>query len=439
MIRKFIKTLIAVLMIIGIIQGVRIAIQRSFPDRNLKKAEENIISKIQTNNVELLELYTYGRSLNVKGKLNRISKENIESVKLFLVDGLDYEKAISLKYDIVDNNLIFESNSEMNNGIILDNLENNKEYYLLLRLKLNNNINPRYFSFENISNTPEINYYTITKDGKNRLAKIGFVKKKHPKNEYSFLTVKLEDCELPDDVYDIVIDAGHGGKDVGERNGKYTEADIALDYAYSLKERLEEKGYKVKLTRTNENSDTYNYTNMYNENGRITVACESKAKLMISLHVNNGANVLNGLEIYCPPNSNLAFAKKMADKIVENSSLNYSNGNNYKKDEGIFIRNFNKAEIRESAKTAEKKGYEPYNITEDTPFLYTIREVGGVATNAYVDGRNKDYSKNDYFDSSQGIECYQIELGYIKTDLEILLSEKDKITEGILDAVVEHY
>ena len=63
--------------------------------------------------------------------------------------------------------------------------------------------------------------------------------------------------------------------------------------------------------------------------------------------------------------------------------------------------------------TANKKGYEPYKITTDTPYLYTIREVGGIATNAYVDGRNKDYSKNEYYRTNQGIECYQIELGYI--------------------------
>lgn len=439
MIKKLFKALIIILMIIGIVQGVRIAVKRSFPDINLRKAEEKIVSQIQSNNAELLELYTYGKSLNIKGRLKRISKENIESVKLYLVDGLNYERAFSLRYEIVDHDLIFESNLEMNNGIVLDKLENGSEYYLLLRLKLNNSINPRYFSFDNVGNVSDINYYTVTADGKNRLARIGFTEKSYQKNEYSFLSIKLEDSTIPDDVYDIVIDAGHGGKDVGERNGKYTEADIALDYAYSLKDKLEENGYKVKLTRTNENTDKYTYTNMYNEDGRITVACESKAKLMISLHVNNGANVLNGLEIYCPSNSNLLFAKTMADKIKEKSSLNYSNGNNYKQTDGVYIRNFNKAEIAESNRSAEKKGYEPYNITEDTPYLYTIREVGGLATNAYVDGRNKDYSKNEYYDSNQGIECYQVELGYIKTDLDILLSEKDKIVEGICDAILEQY
>ena len=51
--------------------------------------------------------------------------------------------------------------------------------------------------------------------------------------------------------------------------------------------------------------------------------------------------------------------------------------------------------------------------------------MGGVATGAYVDGRNKEYSKNEFYDSNHGIECYQIELGYIKNDTEIIENEID--------------
>ena len=52
-------------------------------------------------------------------------------------------------------------------------------------------------------------------------------------------------------------------------------------------------------------------TNMYDSNGRISIACKSKAKLMISFHVNNDALPnLTGFEIYCPCKSNLDFAGK---------------------------------------------------------------------------------------------------------------------------------
>ena len=118
----------------------------------------------------------------------------------------------------------------------------------------------------------------------------------------------------------VVIDAGHGGSDVGEKVGSITEADLTLEYAKLLKENLEANGYKVKLTRDDNNTGTYTYTNMYDSNGRISIACSSKAKLMISFHINNGYDNFNGFEIYAPCKSNLNFAGEMADKIKKSSS-----------------------------------------------------------------------------------------------------------------------
>ena len=178
---------------------------------------------------------------------------------------------------------------------------------------------------------------------------------------------------------------------------------------------------------------------MYNGDGRITIACKSKAKLMLSLHMNNGESTLRGFEIYCPPKSSFALATSLANKIKASSELEYSNGNSFKKSDGVYLRNFGKKEINEMAKSAERNGYEAYPITENTPYLYTIREVGGVATGAYVDGRNTLYSANEYFDSRQGIECYQIELGYIKTDSDTVINNKEKVAEGISEAIKESY
>ncbi len=178
---------------------------------------------------------------------------------------------------------------------------------------------------------------------------------------------------------------------------------------------------------------------MYDEDGRITIACKSRAKLMISFHINNGVKNLNGLEIYSPSKSNLDFAKDMANKIKEYSSINYSNNNSFKKADGVYVRNFTKSVIKDFENTANRKGYEPYNISLDTPYLYTIREVGGIATGAYVDGRNKLYSKNEYYNSNQGIESYQIELGYFKNDLNIIQNEKENYIRGIVEAIENNF
>ena len=436
MLKKILKFIVLLLMMIGIICGISVSIKKSNPEKQKKEADSKFFDLVQTREAEITSFYTYGKAFNLSGKIVGINKDNFESVKLVVMDGIDYEKTYKLNYEFDKNTLLFSSDNEINSGIIIDELEE-KEYMCLIRVKLNNSVDAKYYSLKNSSEYENIEYYTITKGGENKKADICFLEKRKEDKTYSYLSINLEKKQLPEEVYDIVIDAGHGGKDVGERLGSDTEADIALEYAYLLKASLENEGYKVKLTRDNENSDFYNSTNMYDSGGRISSACKSKAKIMISFHVNNGVNNLSGLEIYCPCKSNLTFAQIMSNKINEYTNINFSNNNSFKQLEGVYVRNFTKTIIKEYENTAKKKGYEPYSLTEDTPYLYTIREVGGIATNAYVDGRNKDYSANAYYNSNQGIECYQIELGYIKNDLDIIKNEKEGYVRAITESIVE--
>lgn len=438
MLKKVFKLGCLILIIIGVVYGVKLTIKRQMPDTTKREAEEKIFSMIQTKTANITSFYTYGKAFNLKGEIKGISKDNFENVKLLITDGIAYEKEYELKYELNDSILTFLSSNEINSGLIIDNLTG-EEYYVLLRIKLNNSIEPKYYSFSNNSELKDIDYYTVTKDGKNKKVEITFTKKEFKENEYNFLKLALKEEKLPEDVYDIVIDAGHGGIDKGEIKDGITEADVTLDYAKLLKTKLEEKGYKVFLTRDDENTAYYNHTNMYDQDGRIGLACKTKAKLMISFHINQGNNSLSGLEIYSPCNSNLEFAKQVATKINEKSTIEFSNNTSFREFDGVYVRNFTKAEIKAFAKTAEDKGYEPYPITVETPYLYTIRETGGLATNAYVDGRNTAYSANEYYDSNQGLECYQIELGYIKNDLGVITNEKENYIEAITEAICNNY
>ena len=90
---------------------------------------------------------------------------------------------------------------------------------------------------------------------------------------------------------------------------------------------------------------------------------------------------------------------------------------------------------------AQKNNYEPYNITTSTPFLYIIRETGGISTFAYVDGRNTSYGKNNFFNSNIGIESYFINLGVMKNekDLNNVVSNYKSYMEGIVKTIIEHY
>ncbi len=285
---------------------------------------------------------------------------------------------------------------------------------------------------ENDSSYDDIEYYTLTKDENNKKIDIEFDNMDYNGTQMAYLGLTVQDSELPDDVYDFVIDPGHGGIDEGETYEGYNEADLMLEYAEILKTDLESKGYKVKLTRDNSNSETFT-TDEYAPNGRISIACSTHAKYMISLHLSGTSSSYSGFEIYTPNDCNLDLASTMASNIF-NTRISYSNLNSFKVLDGVYTQNFNENMIAQLANTANNNGYEPYDITTSTPYLYTIREVGGIATNAYVDGRNTNYSPNEYYTSNQGIECYQIYIGYFNNDLNYILNSKEAFASAIANS-----
>ncbi len=90
----------------------------------------------------------------------------------------------------------------------------------------------------------------------------------------------------------IVIDAGHGGRDVGAKGAQGWEKDVNLAAALALKSRLERSGrYKVVLTR---DSDVY-----VGLESRVRVAQGSGADLFISLHSDSGPDPsVRGASVY---------------------------------------------------------------------------------------------------------------------------------------------
>lgn len=82
----------------------------------------------------------------------------------------------------------------------------------------------------------------------------------------------------------VVIDAGHGGMDGGVSYGNMIEANINLENSKLLKDILEDRGYKVVLTRSSTNSlDGKKKADMEK---RKDIILKSKPDLVVSLHVN---------------------------------------------------------------------------------------------------------------------------------------------------------
>ena len=238
----------------------------------------------------------------------------------------------------------------------------------------------------------------------------------------------------PKGIYDIVIDAGHGGDDTGAVNGNHFESNYTYEYAIALKDKLESKGYKVKLTR--EKNDGIK---TYGKHSRTAIPYEAHAKLVISIHFNSSEAYISqtGFEVYALDNSNLSLAYDITKNMDKYTSLTYSTNKAYLKDNGVYLKYFRQSDIDYMNNQADINGYNHYNISTSTPYLYMLRETGGRITNAYVDGRNTKYEANPYYKSNIGVEAYLLELGYINNykDLKVVINEKSEYIKAITEAI----
>lgn len=119
----------------------------------------------------------------------------------------------------------------------------------------------------------------------------------------------------------VVLDAGHGGKDVGtmpdEKRSDIYEKDINLSMTLQLKELLEACGVKVVLTR---NDDTF-----LELKERTDLSNQENPDLFVSLHCNyfEDDSSIRGLECYYAPNSDkgMASAETILNVLTENGNV----------------------------------------------------------------------------------------------------------------------
>lgn len=392
--------------------------------------EEKLASTFKdiSGEARVLVFTIYGRFFNLEGE---IDGENKDLTLVMRNSSNDEEVEYKVFTRKEDNKTIFKTNELINDGI---NLEQVLEGNYILFLKSTEDEKEIYYTLNNKTDYKDLEYYTITKNSSNRKINIKF--NKYQDNNYMSL-----DClksKLPKNIYDIVLDPGHGGKDVGaNKNGKY-ESQINLDYALSLKSSLEKLGLRVKLTREKDVSIPN-----YGEDGRVNFAYETRAKLFLSIHQNSAIyNVQDGgVEVYVPNHANTSFAESVVKNIVDMTSTTYSKNKSNKVKDGVYMRTLSATDIEDMQKEALKNGYEPYDkASTDSTYYFIIRETGGIVSGAYVDSRNKEKPWNNYYDSNYGSESYLFELGYINSssNLDILVKEKDKYVEAITKSIKDY-
>ena len=397
--------------------------------------------------VQINEYYIYGTTLNMKGNLT------IENIKYDEIDLVLYNKDLKLEkkepnekrfttipinYEHNDNVISFYLSENINEGMYLDDIKTSN-YTMFIRTTLKETIEEeekisyKYYALENKTEYKETTYYTMSKYDKKIII--------NSNNDYD--TMMLNITENKDsEIYDIVIDAGHGGMDPGALVNGEKESKYTLEIALQLKDKLEQSGLKVKLTRDENSLSEDEYFGEYGKNGRAQISHEVYAKYLISIHLNkNTSTSVHGIELYTPSNINYDFAKNLVEEIVNNTSIEYSNRKTFKMFNGVYTHNFTEAEIEASMKNYEEKDYIPYDITTNSSYLYMIRETGGIMTGAYVDDRNEDQTGNDYYDSNIGAEAYLLELCYLsnKNDLNIIKKEQDKIVDAISNSIITNF
>ncbi len=405
----------------------------------------SLLNDVSSSDVMITKYYVYGNHLHLEGEVDGAKYPDFSRMGLILRKDDGTEKEIILDCRQNDSGTVFFTSSEyINGGICLDELA---EGDFCVLFKITDGDRKIYTSTAALYDFDAVNYYTVTKNGENRLVNLGFTAYSTGSGILPCLAIKIEKTALPGDIYDIVLDAGHGGGDSGAVYKGYEEADLTLDYTKALKKELEALGLKVKMTREgNEKSGTMTGSAAYNKDGRLERACLSGAKYCFAIHFNsvsgNQKTKAHGFQIYCAYGADISFAQSIADNVVKSAGARYSPQEFSRVAPGVYIRTFGKKGVEDSKKIAKQYGYKPYTeIKENTTFYYMIRETGGVATGAYVDGRSKefDYNGNESRNSVTGLEGYLLEIGYIcnEDDLANILANRDAYVKAIAAAIAK--
>lgn len=386
--------------------------------------------EVEKNSVTISEYYIYGNHLNMEGNIKKINAKykNIDLILWNTKSGKSKNYNINYKKNV--NNVDFNLSDEINDGMYLDDIpKGNYQLYLRFTYEEDDKKTYKYYPLNNTTDYQKTTYYTTTKTNN----EISISK------DSTTMTMNIKDNT--NEVYDIVIDPACGGVDTGVTGNGYKEADITLEMANKIKENLEAKGLKVKLTRTKESLSDSDYFDEYNEGGRAVISHEVNAKYLFSLEANRSSNPsTSGFSIYTAANINYDFSAKLVENIIAKTNLKTSAVTSHRVDYGIYTHNFTESEIAENMTYYDSKGYKRYNVTTNSNYLYMIRETGGIMTGAYVDDSNPDeVGINPYYNSNIGAEAYIIDLGYLtnKDDINAITTNKDNYAEAISSTIIE--
>lgn len=183
--------------------------------------------------------------------------------------------------------------------------------------------------------------------------------------------------ELPLDVYDILIDPGHGGLDGGAQAYGLSESKEVLNFSLYLANQLETLGLKVKLTRTSDEDPASDYdfsleASPYYSDGRITQVYDTQAKIMLSNHLNTtGSGTASGFQIYSSIFTDNALPLQISEELQAVGLTPSLLADESTLSDGTF---------KKSDRCEERLSWQTSCINALEDYFFIIRESGGQFT-----------------------------------------------------------
>jgi len=271
-------------------------------------------------------------------------------------------------------------------------------------------------------------WYTITRNGESNQVNL--------QSKNGQLSIKVNKVnQLPENVYDILIDPGHGGLDGGTVANNLTEAQEVLKISKYITDRLGDHGLKVKLTRTEDldpaGAGNFDYgKSPYFDEGRVEQVYRYQTKYMISNHLNAFNGTLEGFEIYSSVVSDDDWSSRVATSLKEaGQDARDSEKSEFRVSEGSYKKYFL---CKDSSYATE------YGCSNDyMDYLYIIRDTGGRVSQSTT---LPDYNDNYTTIPKYGAETILIEYAYIDNskDSKDWIANWEKWGEAIVKATVDY-
>mgnify|MGYP001143388321 FL=1 len=160
------KRKILIFIIVSLLLVATAFLKKSFSAVNVNVEKKySFLDNIQKK-ANITSFTIYGRFFNLEGYIN---ENNSDLTLVFKNDDLETEYSLNL--EPTTNKTIFKTNTLINEGINLEELKQG-EYLLLLKSKKNDKV--IYYNLINDTKYKNLEYYTITKAGKNNKIDISF-------------------------------------------------------------------------------------------------------------------------------------------------------------------------------------------------------------------------------------------------------------------------